>query len=268
MAAATYNAAADHFDDPALAFWERFGEGTVDRLDLRTGASVLDVCAGSGASAIPAARRVGSTGQVVAVDLAENLLALGAEKARRLGLRNVEFRTQDLELIGDAAESFDAVVIVFGIFFLPDWHAALTHLWRMVKPEGQLALTTWGPGVFEPGSSVFWNEVTALRPELRRAYNPWDKLTDLHAVRELFTGAGAGPALVEEVTATHPLRSAEDLWTIVLGTGYRATVDAMTDEQRQLLHARVVQEVTRLKITEVQTNVIYAVARKPGNSAE
>ena len=58
----TYNAAAEYFDDPALSFWDRFGRATVERLNLTEGASVLDVCAGTGASAIPAAETVGSTG--------------------------------------------------------------------------------------------------------------------------------------------------------------------------------------------------------------
>src|SRR5262245_32380297 len=46
-AQAAYHAAADHYDDPALAFWERFGRVTVTRLELPRGARVLDVCCGS-----------------------------------------------------------------------------------------------------------------------------------------------------------------------------------------------------------------------------
>ncbi|MGA8656338.1 MAG: hypothetical protein WB586_09325 [Chthoniobacterales bacterium] len=30
----TYNAAADHYDHPAVSFWERYGRRTVDRLPL------------------------------------------------------------------------------------------------------------------------------------------------------------------------------------------------------------------------------------------
>jgi ubiquinone/menaquinone biosynthesis C-methylase UbiE len=54
----TYNAAADHYDHPAVSFWDRYGRRTVDRLPIISGMAVLDVCCGMGASAIPAAERV------------------------------------------------------------------------------------------------------------------------------------------------------------------------------------------------------------------
>jgi ubiquinone/menaquinone biosynthesis C-methylase UbiE len=49
-AAATYDTAADHFDDEPLGFWKRIGERTVDCLALPPGANVLDVGCGTGAS--------------------------------------------------------------------------------------------------------------------------------------------------------------------------------------------------------------------------
>ena len=58
-AAATYNAAADFYDHPTNTFWERYGRRTIERLLLAPGTRVLDVCCGSGASAIPAAQAVG-----------------------------------------------------------------------------------------------------------------------------------------------------------------------------------------------------------------
>ena len=66
----TYNAAADFNDHPVNTFWEWYGQQTVSRLRLEAGAKILDVCCGSGASAIPAAKAVGSNGFVLGVDLA------------------------------------------------------------------------------------------------------------------------------------------------------------------------------------------------------
>jgi SAM-dependent methyltransferase len=95
-AATTYNAASDYYDHPANTFWSRYGRRTVERLGLAPGARVLDVCCGSGASAIPAAEIVGSGGSVVGVDLAENLLELARAKAKTRALENIDFRTGDL----------------------------------------------------------------------------------------------------------------------------------------------------------------------------
>src|SRR5215211_8854858 len=99
-AASTYNAASDFYDHPANTFWGRYGRQTVERLRLAPGQRVLDVCCGSGASAIPAAEAVGPTGSVLGVDLAENLFVLAREKANQRGLTNIEFRTGDVLNLG------------------------------------------------------------------------------------------------------------------------------------------------------------------------
>jgi ubiquinone/menaquinone biosynthesis C-methylase UbiE len=145
---AAYDAAADFYDDPANSFWERFGRRTIERLGLREGDRVLDVCCGSGASAIPAAETVGPDGFVVGVDLSEKLLELARAKARSHGLRNIEFRPGDLLDLRPESQ-FDAVVCVFGIFFVADMAAAVRSLWRAVRSGGKLAITTWGPRFFE-----------------------------------------------------------------------------------------------------------------------
>ncbi|MFL4976326.1 MAG: class I SAM-dependent methyltransferase, partial [Microvirga sp.] len=138
-AASTYNAAADHFDDGPLAFWDRFGRKTIERLRLKPGSIVLDVGCGSGASAIPAAKAVGPHGRVIGADLAERLLVMAQAKADAQNLTNATFRQGDMENLGYADDSFDAVVCVFAIFFVPDMVKQVRELWRMVRAGGQLA---------------------------------------------------------------------------------------------------------------------------------
>jgi ubiquinone/menaquinone biosynthesis C-methylase UbiE len=258
----TYNAAAEFFDQPALGFWDRFGRATVERLELRPGAIVLDACAGSGASALPAAEQVGPSGKVVAVDLADNLLALARAKAGRQGLKNLETRNSDIEDLDYTPGAFDAVVIVFGLFFLPDMAAATAALWRLLAPGGQLAVTTWGPRLWEPANSEFWDAVDQVRPDLTRAYNPWDSLTDPRTVAALLAGAGAEEPRVEAVAGSHTLRSPEDFWTIVQGSGYRATYDAMDLAEREAVRARCLGAIAGRGLTAIETNVVYAQASK------
>src|SRR4030088_2826807 len=161
----TYNAAADHYGPPALSCWKRFGRRTVERLPLTPDMTVLDVCCGMGGSALPAAERVGPSGSVVAVDLAQNLLDKGAKIAAERGLINIEFRRADLEHLPFGDHSFDAVICVFGIFFVPDLLGAVQGLWRLVRPEGVLAITIWGAKMFEPADGCFWDAVHREDPE-------------------------------------------------------------------------------------------------------
>ena len=81
-AARTYGAAADHYVLAQLSFWDRFGAATVARLSLEQGATVLDLCCGAGASAIPAARSVGAAERVLGIDAAAPLLKLAAASRR------------------------------------------------------------------------------------------------------------------------------------------------------------------------------------------
>ena len=107
-------------DNSALGFRDYFGRKTVEKLNLREGARVLDVCCGTGSSAIPAAELVGPSGFVIGIDLADRLLALAREKARQHALQNIAFHAADMLELDYSAESFDAVVCVFWDLFLSE----------------------------------------------------------------------------------------------------------------------------------------------------
>lgn len=263
----TYNAASDYYDAEPLGFWERYGRRTVERMRLRRGARVLDVCCGTGASALPAAQAVGSEGTVIAVDLAEELLKVGRAKSKAAGLRRLEFRRGDMTALGFPDCHFDAVVCVFGIFFVPDMEAQVAELWRMVRPSGQLAITTWGPGIFAPAYEVWLAAVRRVRPDLYSAFNPWDRITTPDAVRKLFAPAGVRHVKVVAEEGYQALRAPEDFWTIALGSGLRWTIDQMGAEAARGVKQEICDTLSARGVDRVGTNVIYAVAREGSGSA-
>jgi ubiquinone/menaquinone biosynthesis C-methylase UbiE len=257
----TYEAAADTFDAPANGFWASTGRRTIERIGLAPGGRVLDLPCGSGASALPAAETVGPAGSVVAVDLAEGLIALAQAKARAAGLLNVEFVQADMRTTGLPDESFDAVVCVFGVFFVPDRPALMRELWRMVRPGGTLAVTCWGPHVLEPGADAFWDAVGSVRPELVRGFNPWDDLVSVEQLVDLYAAGGIEDAQAELVEAAQELRSADDWWDVVMGTGFRGTVEELAPSE--------VDAVRRANLaalrgtTSIDVSAVYAAAHKP-----
>ncbi len=130
---------------------------------------MLDVGCGTGASALPAAERVGPRGHVIAGDLTEKLVGIGQRKAAGRGLRNIESHVGDMEVLAFPGEKFDAMVCVFGNFFVPDLARQVREFWRMVRPGGQLAIPAWGPRIFEPIYSVYRETVWEMCPDLYSA---------------------------------------------------------------------------------------------------
>jgi ubiquinone/menaquinone biosynthesis C-methylase UbiE len=257
-----YDAAADRYDDPANAFWARFGARTIDCLSLKPGDRVLDVCCGSGASALPAARAVGPSGSVIGIDLSANLLQLGRRKASAEGLGNLEFRNGDMLNLSLAEAPFDAVVCVFGIFFVADMAAAVRELWRVVRPGGVLAITTWGPRWFEPAVSVFWNAIRDVRPDLYKGFNHWDRITDPSAVIALLHEAGVSDAHAVAEAGQHPIKSPEAWWSAMLGSGTRGTLDQLTAAEFERVRRTNMDYIAASGVASVEANVVYAGARK------
>lgn len=259
-----YNAASDRYDHPANSFWARFGEATVRRAHLCPGERVLDVCCGSGASALPAAEIVGESGYVLGVDVATRLVARARAKASVLRGINVEFRVGDMLELGEPAESFDAVVCVFGIFFATDMAGAVRELWRLVRPGGRLVITTWGTALFEPMNSVFWRAVREVRPELYRGWNPWDRIDHADSLRGLFLDSRVScrRLQIEDQCSTHVLTCAEDWWTLVLGSGYRGVVDRLSTAERDHVRVACAREFAERNVMAVGASVLYAVAHK------
>ena len=257
-----YGAAADHYTLAPLGFWDRFGSATVSRLRLAPGMAVLDLCCGAGGSAIPAAHAVGAAGRVLGIDVAAPLLDLARARAAREGLSNIEFRHGDATRTGLLGGSFDAVVCVFGVFFAPDMTAFVQEMWRLVRPGGVLAVTTWGPGLFEPANSCFWRCVGEVEPSLYKNFNPWDEITTPAELSELLTRAGVPRPAVVAAEARHHLEHPDSFWDIVLGSGYRATVDALSPDQRDHLRESLLAELRSRECTVLQTDVVYGTASR------
>jgi len=161
------------------------------------------------------------------------------------------------------AESFDTVICVFGIFFVPDMVMAVSELWRRVRPGGRLAVTTWGPNFFEPGSTAFWRSIMDVRPDLYRGFNPWDRIDNAESLKRIFDKAGVTSAKIVIENRLHPIKSGDDWWAIVLGSGYRGTVEQLNPADREKVKEANLAFIRDEQVSAIETNVLYALAAKP-----
>ena len=100
------------------------------------------------------------------------------------------------------------------------------------------------------------------RPDLYREFNPWDRIAEPEALSRLFAESGVQGVEVEAEEGFHPIPTPEDWWTVVMGSGYRGTVEALDPESRVRVRERTLRALAATGAREVETNVVYAVAKK------
>ena len=135
----------------------------INEFGLRQGMSVADFGSGAGYFTIIMAARVGREGRVYALDIMESALDSVREKARAVGLENVEAIRTDLEVVGSSGLSDQSqdMVLLANILFQSDKKAEIVReARRTLKDGGSLIIVDWkkGAGGFGPPDNLRTDE--------------------------------------------------------------------------------------------------------------
>ena len=141
--------------NPNRALWEKgdftriartmrkSGEALTNSFGIAKGLKILDLGCGDGTTALPAAA-LGA--DVLAVDIARNLVEAGNRRAREQGLSNCRFEegdASDLHALDD--QSFDLVVSIFGAMFAPKPFDVAKEMVRVTRRGGRIIMGNWIP---------------------------------------------------------------------------------------------------------------------------
>ncbi len=108
---------------------------------VHLGDRVLDCGAGTGSTALLAARRAGPAGEVTLFDQSEEMLAVAADKGGRAGLAaRLHFRTGDLLQLPFVDDSFDVVLSTYSLCPVYDPAAGARELYRVTRPGGLIGI--------------------------------------------------------------------------------------------------------------------------------
>lgn len=135
---------------------------TVELSGVRTGHKVLDLAGGTGDFSMKFSPLVGADGQVVLADINESMLKVGRDRLIDRGITgNVSITQVNAEKLPFADNSFDCIVIAYGLRNVTDKDAALRSMYRTLKPGGRALVLEFSKPV---------------NPALSKAYDAWSML--------------------------------------------------------------------------------------------
>jgi ubiquinone/menaquinone biosynthesis C-methylase UbiE len=120
------------------------GPTLVAACGIGPGDHVLDVAAGSGNVAIPAAA---AGAHVIATDLTPELIERGRADAAELAVA-LEWEVADAEHLPFDDDMFDVVTSCVGVMFAPHHQQAADELVRVCRPGGRIGVISWTPSGF------------------------------------------------------------------------------------------------------------------------
>src|SRR3990172_8359947 len=145
----TFDAVSGGYDGKALRFFPESAKNMATLLDLRGDEQVLDVACGTGHASLAIAQML-PKGRITAVDFSAGMLDQARKKAASMKIGNIDFEARDMQDLGFAESRFDVDICAFGIFFVDDMNAQLSHIVSTVKPGGRIMISNFLENYFHP----------------------------------------------------------------------------------------------------------------------
>jgi len=237
-----FNRAASSYDRVGPRFFSYFGNRLVELAEVSNGASVLDVGCGRGEILFPSAEKVGTLGQVVGIDFAEEMVQQTASEVESRQLLNAQVRIMDAETLTFPDASFDFVFWGFALYEFYDPTQALLESFRVLRPGGVFGVSVWGKKL-----DARWNCVRSVWRAYRSQRKPepsggisgqWDST----GIKAFLSNAGFTRIQIIEEEKEFFFKDEEEWWLTEWSHGNRSLYErldpsVLEQHKRELLEA-------------------------------
>lgn len=240
----------------------------VDGLSSLAGSRVLDLATGTGIVAQYLAREVGAAGKVLAADISTDMLDLAKRRCASAG-EIVSFIECSADALRCPDESVDLVTCQQGFQFFPDRDLSAREIYRVLRPEGSVVVTTWRPVTECRYFGTICLALEAMdRPDLAEKMRiPFDHMPTLdligHFVRAGFVEVEVGRHVMPLVMERGPSEAVETAYSTPVGQDLRGMSDADQSRFRKLM-AGFASELARDGRTMGHMSSDVLTATKPG----
>lgn len=215
-------------------------ERMVQLAKVQGGSRVLDVAAGTGEQTLVAARVVGPSGYVLAIDISASMLSVATLAAREAGLANVETRVMDAQNLDVSDDSFDAVICRLGLMLFPNPVRALMEMRRAVRPGGRVVTMVFSTADKNPYFGVPLGLLSRRGLEVQ----PLFSLGTPEKLQETFKASGLRKVAIHEFAVRRTFSSIGEAIRNMEGMiAIRKPMASLSDAERQQFLAEVEQEL-------------------------
>jgi len=132
---------------------------------------ILDVATGTAGMAIMACRLLNPE-KIVGIDISEQMLEFGRKKVEKEGLTDtIHLQTGDSETINFPQNSFDAVMVAFGVRNFENLENGLKEMLRVLKPGGKLVVLEFSRPRLKVFRSFYNLYMGIVAPEVARWFS-------------------------------------------------------------------------------------------------
>jgi len=187
--------------------FEPYAADLVSRIDFTDASRVLELACGSGRLTAHIAQQLPPNAAFTATDLSEDMISVAKTK---VPTDRITWALADMMDLPFEDQSFDLVICQFALMLVPDQPKALSGIYRILKPGGQLLFSTW--------TDLEYNKLWAIGNEVIKAIigkSPMSRnpgpfaLGDANAVLDSLTTAGFANPTYNTVTNTGEFSSAQ-----------------------------------------------------------
>ena len=270
-----YDRAASLYDHVGVKSFTFYADLLIKKLNIPSGARVLDIATGRGALLFAAAERVGANGYVLGIDLAPNMVSETTAEIKAHGLQQVEVRLMDADKISFPNHSFDYILCGFALHFL-DYPRLLIRLRDILQPGGSIATTH----PYVPTQNKENLERWKWLFELTRAVFPADfeppvswvapnRLNKPDLIESALREAGFKNISITEAESTMYFVDENDWWSWEWSQGSRFWVEGMSPEGLAKFKAVAFEKLKTMKTPKgipILNGALLAIANAPSSN--
>jgi len=226
----TWDKVAPNFGEIGPKYWSNFGNRLIEFSSISSGAKVLDIGMGRGASLFPAVDKVGKDGYVIGIDNSEVMVNETYKDILHRNICNAKVKNMNAQHLDFKENSFDNIICGFGIGYLLLSQDKLNGIIRLLKNGGQAGFSIWGVQEDQKWLTEIINKYLLPVNQNKNSRNPdRPKFDTVEDIMKIFNDLGFVNIKVHQENSDVIYKDKEEWWQEMWTNAVRGIFEQIED---------------------------------------